>query len=83
MKTPNEYNTYNEEFEQLIKIANDHQNRISYTIVIDILKEHNKDISSDDVQMMISKLAAENSIIIEPFDSSEDYGSGSTQMPEM
>ena len=82
MKTPNEYNTYNEEFEQLIKIANDHQNRISYTIVIDILKEHNKDISSDDVQMMISKLAAENSIIIEPFDSSEDYGSGSTQMPE-
>jgi len=82
MRTKNEHNVYCEEFEQLIKIANDHQKHISFTMVMDILKEHNKEISSEDVQMVVSKLASENKIIIEPFDESEDYGGGVAQVPE-
>lgn len=81
MEPKNGNTIYPEEFEQLIKIANDHQRHISYTMVIDILKEHNKDINLDDVQIIVSMLA-ENNIIVEPFDEAEDYINGTTTQLE-
>lgn len=82
VKAPNEYEVYCDEMDQIIKIASDHEKHISYTMVMDILKEHNKDISTEDLQLLVSKLTAEYDIIIDPFDSSEDYVSGVTRIPE-
>lgn len=81
MEPKNGNTIYPEEFEQLIKIANDHQGHISYTMVMDILKEHNKGINLDDVQMVASMLT-ENNIIVEPFDEAEDYINGTTPQLE-
>lgn len=72
---------YSEELEQLITIANDHQRHIGYTMVADILKEHNKSITLDDVQLVASMLA-EKGITVEPFDEAEDYVSGTTPQLE-
>lgn len=72
---------YSEELGQLIKIANDHQQHIGYTMVMDILKEHNKGINLDDVQMVASMLA-ENGITVEPFDEAEDYANGTASQME-
>lgn len=81
MEPKNGNTIYPEGFEQLIKIANDHQGHISYTMVMDILKEHNKGINLDDVQMVASMLT-ENNIIVEPFDEAEDYINGPTPQLE-
>ena len=71
-----------ERIEQIEKVAENNNGRISYTVVVDLLKDKNGNVSDEKIEQLLKELV-ESGITIEPYEKDEGYDALENTDPNM